>query len=385
LHLCPFRLRTQINKKMKYLLFTILGYITIINGCTGQDILNSEPSITYYINDNVENSNEEYFLEIRKNWENYLNSNNYLQINNEYWDYDKYSNPEMGYASFLMYLRNLNQNGGKIQCSFIGIVPVQNDYYLLKTVFTEKNSKNIDVVQKVGNINYIVHPEHDFDRGDAIKMNNFNTELAKLFELPPISFDYVIANDTRDLCEIFGLDFFQYSYQPVASGGMADTHNNIIYAGNNSAYYPHEVVHLYTRAKCAQQFHSWVDEGIAALLGGSTGYAIEWHWEKLRRFLSENPNFKINNLTALQTNIPNGEYITDFRYAIGALICQRIIDKEGMKGIFEALHSGNTEDNYFEILEKKLNINRNEFEQYVKSEILQLKPINDVELKKFRY
>ena len=162
--------------------------------------------------------------------------------------------------------------------------------------------------------------------------------------------------------------------------------NNIIYAGNNSAYYPHEVVHLYTRAKCTQQFHSWIDEGIAALLGGSTGYKIEWHWEKLRRFLVENPDFKINNnLVELQIDIPNGEFITDFRYAIGALICQRIIDKEGMKGIFEALYSGHTEENYFGVLEEKLNVNRNEFEQYVKSEFLKLEPIDDVELEKNRY
>jgi len=316
-----------------------------------------------------------------------------------------------------MYLRRLMHNDGNIQCSIIGIVPVKNDFYLLKTIFTERNTEQADLVnikfiisvyakkkndefnfyssteyhkeiyenRKVGDVNYIIHPEHKFNENDAIKMNSFNTKMADLFELPTLKFDYVVANDTRDLSDLFGLHLFDYSYQPVASGGMADNYNNIIYAGNNSEYYPHEVVHLYTHAKYPRQFHPWVDEGIAALLGGSTGYTIEWHWEKVRRFLIENPDFEMNNLAELETDVPNGEYTTDFRYAIGALICQRIIDKEGMEGIFQALQFGRTEDKYFELLKEKLGIDRTEFNQYLKAAFLKLEPINDEELLKFRY
>jgi len=402
---------------MKTFLTTILGIIVFTTGCSSQNVMDTDTTITYHVNDNVKNSDEEYFIEIRENWENYLSSDRYVQRDSEFWNQEEYTFPEMGYVSILMYLRRMMHNGGKIQCSIIGIVPVKNDYYLIKTAFTERTPENSDLVnlkfimsvyakkkadkyefysstqyhkeicdnKKVGNINYIIHPEHDFNEKDAVKMNNFNIETAKLFEIEPLNFDYVVTNDTRDLGDISGLNLFEYSYQPVASGGMADNYNNIIYAGNNSSYYPHEVVHLYTNAKYPRQYHPWFDEGIAALLGGSTGYDIEWHWEKLRRFLIENPDFEMNNLSELETYIPNGEFITDLRYAIGALICQKIIDKEGMDGIFEALQAGRAEENYFDTVEKLLGVERSQFEKFVKTEILNLKPLSDEKLKGFKY
>ncbi len=402
---------------MKNFLLIILGLLSLSNECLSQNVMNSDTTIIYHVNENVKNSSEVYFIEIQKNWENYLNSNYYVRSDNEHWNHDVYLYPDFAYVSLLMHLRRMMHYGGKIQCSTIAIVPVKNDFYLLKTVFTESNTEHDELVdikfiisvyakkkddkyefysstayhreicqnQKIGGINYIIHPEHNFVKEDAIKMNNFNTEIATLFELEPLEFDYIVSNNTRDLSDMTGLNLFSYSYQPIASGGMADNYNNVIYAGNNSGYYPHEVVHLYTNAKYPKQFHRWIDEGIAALLGGSTGYKIEWHWEKLRRFLIENPDYKMNNLSELETLIPNGEFMTDFRYAIGALICQRIIDKEGMQGIFEALQSGRTEDNYFDMLEQKLGVKREDFGEYVKSETLKLVPIQDEELKVFEY
>ena len=401
---------------MRWLFFMLFAWAIFLNGCTAQQDT-TEQTIVYSVNSNVRNAEEDYFVEIRNNWENYLNADAYISNDGPYWNHETYTYPEMGYVSLLMYLRGLRRNGGRIQCSIVGIVPVQKDFYLLKSIFTQKQAENEDLVdvkfivsvyakkkddtfqfysgtqyyketlgtQQVGNIQYIVHPEHPFDEAQALKMNQFNQELSKRFELPPLEFDYVVANDTRDLCDVFGLNFFAYSYQPVASGGMADTYNRIIYAGNNSEYYPHELVHLYTSAKYRGQYHTWIDEGIAAYLGGSTGYKIEWHWEKVRRFLVEQPDYPMNDLTALQTDVPNGEYTTDFRYAIGALICQKILEKEGMAGIFDALQAGRTEEDYFRVLESKLGLKRADFEAYIKAEFLKLSPIADADLEKFKY
>ena len=376
----------------------------------------SEPTILYHINSNVKNGSEDYFKEIYSNWQNYLNSNNFVRRDSEFWNQDTYEYPEYSYVTFLLDLMGKTREGAKTQCSVVGIVPVENDYYLVKSVFTSQHDSsgvsNIDFiitvyakknkdtyefysstqyckeiyqVNQIGDINYIVHPLHTFNKNDAIRMNEANSEIAKQFESPPIKFDYVVANDTRNLSDITGTNLFSYSYQPVASGGMADTYNNVIYAGNNSEYYPHELVHLYTSTKFPRQYHPWMDEGIAALIGGSTGYEIEWHWEKLRRFIAENPDYTMDNLTDLQTQIPNGEFITDFRYPIGALICQRIIEKEGMTGIFDALQAGRSEDEYFDMLTQKLNVNRATFGDYVKAEIMKLTPIPDAEMDSYKY
>ncbi|MEM6262202.1 MAG: hypothetical protein AAGI38_06830 [Bacteroidota bacterium] len=402
---------------MKYALIMALYAAICSPKCFAQRSVGSDTLIKYTVNENVKNSEEPYFIEIRGKWESYLNENAYLRRDQPHWNHELYAYPEMGYVSFLMYMRGLLQEGGNIQCSFIGIVPVEHDFYLLKTVFTQKNRQNpglVDIkfivsvyvkkekdsyqfysstqyykekigVRKVGRLSYLIHPAHHFNEANALKMDKFNEEMAELFDLPPLQFDYVVANNTRDLADIFGLHLFEYSYQPVASGGMADVYNSIIYAGNGSEYYPHEVVHMYTHAKYPGQYHSWIDEGIAALLGGSTGYKIEWHWEKVRRFLVEHPDYDMSELSKLEAYVPNGEYITDFRYAIGALICQKIIDKEGMEGIFDALQGGRTEADYFVLLERKLGIEQNEFEDYVKTVFRQLTPIDDTKMENFSY
>ncbi len=150
---------------------------------------------------------------------------------------------------------------------------------------------------------------------------------------------------------------------------MAANYDNIIYAGNNSAYYPHEVVHLYTYAKFRNQYHQWIDEGIATLLGGSTGHPLRWHLSKLAKFLQENPSYPLNNLDSLAKDIPNGEYTTDFRYVIGGLICQKIYEKEGKFGLFDALQSGKSESDFFSLVENKLGITRGDFGQYIRTEM----------------
>lgn len=400
------------NSVFILLFFIIAPFLSCQN-----NVQEESASISFHINHNVKNSEESYFKEIQTNWEAYLNAYQYVRTDNEFWNRELYPYPDYSYIALLLDLQSREKNGKEIQCSTIGIVPVENDFYLLKTVFTDKASedghfvdikfiisvyakkeggifkfhsstsyhKSIFETKQVGDISYIVHPDHDFSIADAQKMNAFNSSMSKLFEAETLAFDYALANDTRDLSEIMGVDLFSYSFQPVASGGMADNLNTIIYAGNNSAYYPHEVVHLYTYAKFQRQYHRWYDEGIAALLGGSTGYKIEWHWEKLRRFLQENPDYPISDLAKLETDIPNGEFMTDFRYAIGALICQRIIDKKGMNGVFEALQAGRSDENYFDFLKEHLDVARVDFGKYVKEEVAKLTAIEDVDLENYKY
>ena len=122
--------------------------------------------------------------------------------------------------------------------------------------------------------------------------------------------------------------------------------------------------------------HSWFDEGIAAYYGGSSGFTLEWHLDKLKSFLAKEPDYDLSDLSALQIDIPNGEYMTDFRYAIGGLICQLILEKHGQEGIWEALQSGTTEDDYFTFLKQKLNVDREDFGEFVKSTVAELPDLN---------
>jgi len=280
---------------MKNIGLLLLLFLSL--GCNGQEESQALGEITFHINSNIKNVEDDYFKEITSTWKSYINEREFVREGNEYWNYDGMARPDYSYVSLLLEIYRIVREGKKMQCTFMGLIPVEKDFYLLKTMYstvddeiTELNHiisvyvkekegkyyfyngtqycKHVFQNEKVGDVNYIVHPDHEFNAEDAKKMNEFNVRIAKLFEVDPLEFDYVVANNSGDLGEIMGLNFFSYSYQPVQSGGMTDNFNRIVFAGNNSAYYPHEVVHLYTNAKFPRQYHPWVDEGIAAFFGG---------------------------------------------------------------------------------------------------------------------
>ncbi len=372
---------------------------------------NEETYITFYINKFVKNADEDYAVEIIDLWREYLLSREFVRPQNSYWDQSIIPIPDNSLVSLLIDLNAARRNNRKVQNSIIGIQPVQNDHYMLKTMFTsitdstdQVNLHYITTVyakkigeryrlvngtqyykelwknQKVGSVNYIIHPEHNFSLAEAKKMNDFNNYIASEFQVDPLEFDYVVTNNTDQLSNMMAYDYFEFSYQPVASGGMADTKNSILYAGNNSAHYPHEVVHLYTYNHAGARTHHWVDEGIAAYYGGSTGYTLDWHLQKLRDYLIKNPDFKIDNLADLQKNIPNGEYMTDFRYVIGGFVIKKIIEAEGMQGVFEALKIDRSDEAYFQLLEEKLGVSEEGFTEYLNDQLLRIPAVSSKNL-----
>jgi len=374
------------------------------------------PGLSFHINDNVSNKEEAYAQEIIANWEAYLRSNYLVQAENPYWNQATFPFPDNAYISVILEAYQVRRNGGNLQCNVIGVVPLEAGFYEFKTAYFQVDDSTREVSlrhmitvyakayqdsfqfvssteyllnkyeqRQFGEVNYLIHPNHRFSKKEAERMNEFNREIARQFGVAPLSFRYVVANNTTDLSQLMGSDFNQYSNNPVPSGGLSDIRNGIIYAGNNSAYYPHEVVHLYTNACCSRQYHPWVDEGIAAFFGGSTGYDIEWHWQKLRRFLADHPDYPLEDLTALQTDIPNGEYTTDFRYAIGGLLMGLIHQKEGMEGLFDALRAGRTEADYFRMLEQKLGFTRSEFGSFIRAAVQDIPPVSEATMATYRY
>ncbi|MEL6986767.1 MAG: hypothetical protein AAGK97_02965 [Bacteroidota bacterium] len=393
---------------MKLLLSVGVSFLLLQMACT-QETATDQKYISYNINSNVQNAEEPYAKAIYKNWQDYLNGQTFMRQENPFWFQEDVVFADYAYANFLFDLRTAIRDEKQIQCVLLGLVPLENDYYLMKTMYPKVDEegqvdlkymltvyakrigtdyKFISGVQyhkahfeniKVGSVNYIIHPEHHFNLEEATKMDAFNNRIAKLYQMDPIQFDYFLANNTTDMSNMMGTNFFHYSYQAVRSGGMADNYNQNIFAGNNSAYYPHEVVHLYNHHKVQpRNCHQWIDEGIAAFFGGSTGYDIEWHWFKLKEYLQEHPDFNFETLDDIPKTIPNGEYMTDFMYAIGGLLMAKVFEQEGMEGLFDALDSGRSEEDYFGFLKEKLMLDKSSIVPYLKDALSKLEFAEDL-------
>lgn len=406
----PFGTTHDKSQTMMFRAFIIIAVTILTHSCVGQvpDEINKPndlPEIQFYINKSVANTDGENEKAIINLWQDYLESREYQRPDGRYWSYESTPSPDQ----FLFRLQTFLSRPSdiKVQNNIIGIFPVAHDHYCLKTMLSSVNdttgqvhlgyiitvyAKEIDgefklvnsptyhrfiwEKRQVGNITYYIDPKHTFDDMQASKMNEFSQRIARAYELEPLAFDYFVSNHSRDIADLMGFEFMDTKYKPDQSGGMAETRSNTIYAGNNSEYYPHEVVHLYNHAKYPRQYHTWIDEGIATFYGGSGGYSLDWHLQKLQLFLSEEPDYELNDLDNLYADIPNGEHMTDFRYVIGGLLARLIYEKYGMQGLFDALQVGVTDDDYFQLLNDKLIVDRADFGDFVKEKVRQLEFID---------
>ncbi|MEM6719455.1 MAG: hypothetical protein AAF611_09085 [Bacteroidota bacterium] len=345
------------------------------------------------IDPNVENANDPEEKEIIALWTNYLQAGEYQNPETSYWDTSQYRIPD--YFLWMVNLRTLLTRTPKVQCTILGVFPVENDHYAIKTslahvgenntialeailsVYAKKvngtyvlvNStqyhKNVWQQKQFGKIRYYIHPTHQFNEKDAQRMNAFNEKMAAIFKVEPISFDYFLSSYSREIVRLIGYDYMNRIYIPGQTGGVADIRNRIVYAGNNSAYYAHELVHIYTRELFPNVNHFWLDEGFATYLGGSGGNDLDWHIAKFKTYILENPDFEIS-LSELRGYIPNGEHHTEFRYVIGGLICKEIIEKRGMDALIEGLQTVNTDEDYLNFVKEKLGVKAKDFSDYVK-------------------
>jgi len=158
-------------------------------------------------------------------------------------------------------------------------------------------------------------------------MNLDNEKFAKTFNTNTLEFDYFVSNTSREITEIWGYEYMDRMYRPEQSGGVVIISNNVVLAGNNSEYYPHEVIHLYAFNVANNFPYFWINEGVATFFAGSTEKSFNWHLDELKTFNKTNPNYdysKINNLTDF--DIPNGKHMTDLRYIVGAIIIREIYE-----------------------------------------------------------
>ncbi|MEB8327744.1 hypothetical protein OO009_00125 [Flavobacteriaceae bacterium KMM 6897] len=382
---------------MNKILFTLILF-SICNKSIAQTVETKNlEGIDFYIHKEVTNANGEVEQELIELWQNYISNGNFQDVKSPYWSFKNMKVPDENL--WAIDIVNLKKKEYTVQCKIIGIFEVENGYWSLISSFShiDKSGEiHIDVISsvyatkingqyllissaeylksvfehhRVGNINYYVHPFHKFKLAEAEQMNEFNLEMAKEFGVEPLEFDYFVASNARDIARTWGYEYMNRMYNPSGKGGIASWRNMIIYSGNNNSYFPHELVHLYTYHVVPKDPHLWVGEGIATFYAGTSTYSFHEHMLKLKVFLAKNPEYALSDISELKKTIPNGEHKSDFRYVIGALLMKNIYGREGIKGLIESLKYGTTEADFYLLIEDKLGVTKDEFDQYIKNEM----------------
>jgi hypothetical protein len=128
----------------------------------------------------------------------------------------------------------------------------------------------------------------------------------------------------------------------------------------------HEVAHSYI-GHLFPAINSFLNEGFAMLIGGSGKFSYEWHRNKMKKYLEDDPAFSFADHTINTWEPLFIDKETQITYMLGALICERTLRLYGKEKLFEIFKSksdlfdtlkdvGLTKENLNEELRKEIKL-----------------------------
>lgn len=186
-----------------------------------------------------------------------------------------------------------------------------------------------------GSLTYKISPNKAINKTEIEKQQIDIDKICNFFQCKQIAITYFSCINPKELFEIKGFDYNPMMYIDK-TGGLAD-YGNIIFSGNNSEIYTHEIVHIYTN-NLFPKINKFFDEGIATYIAGSGKFDYVWHREKFDKFLTENKDFDFKeHIDPYERLYFEGE--TSIPYLTAALILERTKRVYGDKKIIELLKS----------------------------------------------
>ena len=188
-----------------------------------------------------------------------------------------------------------------------------------------------------GSLTYKISPNKTINEVEINEQQKDINKICNFFQCKSIAITYYSCVNPKELFEIKGFDYNPMMYADK-TGGLAD-YGNLIFSGNNSEIYTHEIVHIYT-SNLFPKIDKFIDEGIATYMAGSGKYNYEWHRNKLEKFLNENKDYDF----AAHTNAYERIYFeneTSIPYLTSSLILERTLRIYGKEKLIELLKSEN--------------------------------------------
>lgn len=234
-----------------------------------------------------------------------------------------------------------NENQKLFKIAFIGVNENQPIIRSIYNILARKD-ENISLerplefltkdwsVKNIGNIKYVISPNRKLNEEDVEKQLKIERLLTSYFDLEPINITYYSCRNPKELFEIKGFDYNPMMYVSQ-TGGLAES--NIIFSANNSEFYAHELIHIYSQ-KRFPNIPRLLDEGFAMLVGGSGVFDYQFHRENLIKYLQENSELNFSNYTEPYQRMYIYEE-TSLPYMVGAVLCELILKEYGKEKLFE--------------------------------------------------
>ncbi|SEW50539.1 hypothetical protein [Chitinophaga arvensicola] len=198
-------------------------------------------------------------------------------------------------------------------------------------------------------------------RALMIRTYGFNQSMATRFSVPAIAFTFYKCSDREEMYRIQGWDF-EPRIMADTTGALAEAERRIIFSGNNSEWYPHEIVHLYLH-KYAGTLNYIMSEGLPTYLGGSGEKTLAEHAKLLAAFYAAHPE---RSVTADVESGYDADRQSTVSYVVGGIISQLVDEKYGMKGIEKLLTAGKQYNDFYSSVKELLGVDKNGFNDFIR-------------------
>jgi hypothetical protein len=259
--------------------------------------------------------------------------------------------------AFIGHNNETNENQVKSIYNMVANINQDKVYFSRYLDYTTSNWNTI----KRESLTYKISPQRVANAEEINRQIEDIKMVSNFFKCEPIPITYFSCIDPKEVFQIKGFDYHPMMYVDK-TGGLAD-YGNIVFSGNNSDIYTHEIVHIYT-SKLFPKINKFLDEGLATFLAGSGKYNYEWHRNKLDKFLVSNKDYNFADHKDAYERI-YFEQETSIPYLTAALIIERIIQLYGKEKLMSLL---NSEDDLWTIL-KTIGLSRENINDELRKQI----------------
>jgi len=226
----------------------------------------------------------------------------------------------------------------------------EKGYYFLTEM--EQHADAYRTVQNA-NIEYVFPKAISFDKNKSDSLIASLRRFEKEWNFKPIPhIRYVFANTKEELAKMKGLDYLVLMDENTPSG-YSDDESNTVYCQGKGENYLHEILHLYLNPFYQK---SPVNHGLVYYWGGGIMGSYTQMIHRLDDYLRKYPETDLTDYDKLISK----DRLLHIDHAINAMLCKRVYEKEGVKGLKRLLSYPDLESLYLK--EYKLSKNeRNEF------------------------
>ena len=324
--------------------------------------------------------------------ENYGNPNSIIQSN---------LLPFYAYEEYFMGVAKRNDTLYELQTAFFDDFPSPNQLLGIFTIPLIRTADGFKLVNKltinkndfckkqIAWITYYYPSTYAFDEEAANTAVSRLSAFAEEFGVDGMEpVEYYLFENKTEMFHYFGIDgscYDFYSAETVIPYGNSKIGKNKICYTKGGESKIHEFIHLVIKNLSNGQRLSRFEEGVCCYFGEHVLQTNEWHFDKLKVFLNDNPQIDLSvdlieayedsdgrythdsTQSVINYKKPYSDAYSNYSYVIQMVICEMLYQKGGMNLVKRMLFETKRDEDEYEMMDKLLGIKRNQVDHIIRA------------------